>query len=256
MKINNPAFDYDSNGKTYSSRRETEPKIAEYINRSLGDAKTVLNVGAGAGSYEPSDRYVIAIEPSITMRNQRLANDKSPAIHASADHIPFDDKAFDAVTAFLTIHHWPDIKKGLSELQRVAKNKVIIMTFDPEALDRFWNAEYFPEVIAVERQRYPTMEFITSALGDQCEIVEIPVPLECVDGFQEAFYGRPEAFLDKQVRLAQSAWGFIPDDQQEIIVSRLANDLASGEWDRKYGYYRTQAEFVCALRLVIWKPKD
>jgi SAM-dependent methyltransferase len=256
MKIDNPAFDYDSSGKTYSSRRETEPKIAEYIYRSLGDAKTVLNVGAGAGSYEPEDRYVVAIEPSATMRSQRLANGKTPAINASADHIPFDDMAFDAVTAFLTIHHWPDIKKGLSELQRVAKRKVVIMTFDPEALDRFWNAEYFPEVIAVEKQRYPTMEFITATLGDHCEIVEVPVPLECVDGFQEAFYGRPEAFLDKQIRLAQSAWGFIPDDLQEVIVSRLANDLASGAWDRKYGHFRSQAEFVCALRLVIWKPED
>jgi len=255
MKIDNPAFDYDDKGKHYSYRRETEPTIAEYIYQSLGDAKTVLNVGAGAGSYEPEDRYVIAVEPSVTMRSQRLAKGKVPAINASSDHLPFDDKAFDAVTAFLTIHHWPDITKGLSELKRVATKKVIIMTFDPQALDRYWNADYFPEVIDVEKQRYPTIEFVTKTLGDHCKILEIPVPLNCVDGFQEAFYGRPEAFLDKQIRMAQSAWGFIPDDQQEIIVRRLADDLASGEWDRKYGFYRTRAEFVCALRLVIWQSE-
>lgn len=251
MKIDHPAFDYDNKGQQYSGQRQTEPKIASFIYRALGGAKTVLNVGAGAGSYEPDDRYVVAVEPSAVMRSQRLANGKSPAVNAFGDQLPFDDNAFDAVTAFLTLHHWPDMKKGLLELKRVAREKVIIMTFDPEALDRFWNAEYFPEIIDVERQRYPMISFIVDSLGDRCEVWEIPVPLNCVDGFQEAFYGRPEAFLDEKVRKAQSAWGFISDEQQRTIVKRLADDLASGEWDRKYGHYREQPEFVCALRLII-----
>jgi len=253
MKIDHPAFDYNNKGKEYSGQRQTEPKIAEYINKALEHAKTVLNVGAGAGSYEPDDRYVIAVEPSAVMRSQRITNGKMPAINAFGDQLPFDDHVFDAVTAFVTIHHWPDIKKGLLELKRVAKEKIIILTFDPEALHRFWNAEYFPEVIDVEKQRYPTIQFITDTLGEHCEVWEIPVPLGCVDGFQEAYYGRPEAFLNKKVRDAQSAWGFIPDDQQQTIVNRLADDLASGEWDRKYGFYRKLPEFTCALRLVICK---
>jgi len=252
MKIDNPAFDYDSKGQQYSGQRKTEPAIANYVAQALGDAKTVLNVGAGAGSYEPDNRFVIAVEPSAVMRSQRMANGRSPAVNAFGDQLPFDDQAFDAVTAFVTIHHWPDIQKGLLELKRVAREKVILMTFDPEALDRFWNAEYFPEVIEVERQRYPTLSFLTETLGGNCEVWPIPVPLQCADGFQEAYYGRPEAFLDENVRRGQSAWGFIPADRQEVIVKRLADDLASGEWDRKYGFYRSQPSFTCALRLVIW----
>ena len=251
MKIDNPAFDYDNRGAQYSGQRKTEPKIAAYVYKALGTAKTVLNVGAGSGSYEPGDRYVVAVEPSVAMRNQRIANGKAPAINAYGDQLPFDDRAFDAVTAFVTIHHWPDMKKGLLELKRVARDKVIIMTFDPDSLDRFWNAHYFPEVIAVEKQRYPTIPFITDALGAGCSVWEVPVPLHCVDGFQEAFYGRPEAFLNDEVRKAQSAWGFIPASTQAVIVKRLADDLASGEWDRRYGFYRTQPSFTCALRLVI-----
>ncbi len=251
MKIENPAFNYDQTNLIYSARRQTEPGIAVYINKALRDAKTVLNIGAGAGSYEPSDRYVIAVEPSLTMRMQRLDLQKSPALNATSDHLPFDDQSFDAATAFLTIHHWPDIKKGLDELRRVVRNQIIIMTFDPDALDDFWNAAYFPEVIDVEKQRYPTIEELARMLGDKTEVQKIPVPLNCVDGFQEAFYGRPEAFLEKEVRHAMSAWGFIPADQQEQMVKRLADDLRSGEWDRKYGHLRTQPEFSGALRLVI-----
>jgi SAM-dependent methyltransferase len=254
MKITNPAFNYDEHGKQYSGQRKTEPAIAAYIERALGDAKTVLNVGAGSGSYEPENRYVIAVEPSLAMRAQRLQNGKTPAIIASGDNLPFDDQSFDATTAFVTIHHWPDMRKGLQELRRVTRGQVIVMTFDPEALDRFWNAEYFPEVIDVEKQRYPTIQFIVDALGGNCEVWEVPVPFDCADGFQEAFYGRPEAFLQSEVRRAQSAWGFISAEQQENIVKRLAEDLQSGEWDRKYGHFREEPFFTCALRLVIANP--
>jgi hypothetical protein len=144
--------------------------------------------------------------------------------------------------------------KGLKELRRVAKHQVVIMTFDPGQLDNFWNAEYFPEVIEVERARYPTVDFIKNSLGGHCKIIPIPVPLDCKDGFQEAFYGRPEAFLDKQVRLSQSAWGFIPEDKQEKIIERLKIDLENGTWDNKYGHFRTQAFFTCALRLIVATP--
>jgi SAM-dependent methyltransferase len=251
MEIENPAFNYDKLGQKYSGHRQTEPKIAEYVNKALGNAKTVLNVGAGAGSYEPTDRYVVAVEPSIVMRKQRLANNKIPAINAKGDNLPFDDNSFDATMAMVTIHHWPDMDKGLKELRRVTKEQVIIMTFDPSALDNFWNVHYFPELIEVEKARYPTIEFIKNALGGNCEVVEIPIPLDCVDGFQEAFYGRPEAFLEKEVRLSQSAWGFLSEEVQDRLVKKLDDDLKSGEWDKKYGHYRTQPFFTCALRLII-----
>jgi ubiquinone/menaquinone biosynthesis C-methylase UbiE len=254
MKIENPAFDYDQFGQKYSAIRQTEPKIMKYVAMALGDAKTVLNVGAGAGSYEPTDRFVIAIEPSLEMRKQRLANHKIPALNAKADNLPFDNSSFDASMAMVTVHHWPDMDKGLKELRRVTKNQVIIMTFDPEVLDKFWNAHYFPELIEVEKARYPSIEFIKKSLGGECKVIDIPVPLHCVDGFQEAFYGRPEAFLSKDVRAAQSAWGFLDKATEERIVKTLYDDIFSGEWDKKYGHFRTQPYFTCALRLIISNP--
>lgn len=255
IKIDNPAFDYDQSGQQYSGHRKTDPRIAEYVNVALGNAKTVLNVGAGAGSYEPADKYVVAVEPSVVMRLQRIQNHKTPAINAKADDLPFDDNSFDASMAMVTVHHWPDIAKGLREMRRVTKGRIIVMTFDPDALDRFWNADYFPELIAVEKARYPKIEFLNECLGGQCDIIQIPVPLDCSDGFQEAFYGRPEAFLQQEVRAAQSAWGFLSKELEEELVHRLADDLQSGNWDQKFGHFRTEPFFTCALRLIVSKPK-
>lgn len=254
MIIKNPAFNYDKLGNKYSGYRQTDPRIAKYIHEALGSAKTILNVGAGAGSYEPSDRYVVAVEPSIVMRSQRNANNKVPAINAKGDNLPFDDNSFDAAMAIVTVHHWPDMDKGLKELRRVAKDQVIVMTFDPNELDNFWNSKYFPELIEVEKARYPTIDFIKKSLGGKCEVVPVPIPFDCVDGFQEAFYGRPEAFLEKDVRLSQSAWGFLPEGVEEKLVKALESDLKSGEWDKKYGHYRTEPTFTCALRLIISTP--
>lgn len=251
MEIKNPAFNYDKLGQKYSGYRRTDSRIAAYVHEALSNAKTILNVGAGTGSYEPADRYVVAVEPSVVMRAQRITNGKIPAIIGTADALPFDDNSFDASMAMVTVHHWPDMKKGLKELRRVTKNQVLIMTFDPEALDNFWNVHYFPELIEVEKARYPTIEFITNTLGGNCDIKSIPIPLDCIDGFQEAFYGRPEAFLEKEVRLSQSAWGFLPEGLEDKLVKALADDLHSGEWDKKYGHFRMQPTFTCALRLII-----
>lgn len=252
MQIKDPSFNYDQQGINYSGQRKTDPRIAEYVFKALDNSKTVLNVGAGAGSYEPEDRYVIAVEPSATMRAQRLNNNKIPAINATADSLPFSDNSFDASMAMVTIHHWPDIEIGLQELKRVTKNKIVIMTFDPDALNDFWNVNYFPELIEIERQRYPKLERIIKAIGGKSEIIKIPIPLDCLDGFQEAFYGRPEAFLEKSIRIAQSAWGFLPAELEEKYVNALAADIRSGEWDRKYGHFRTLPNFTCALRLVVF----
>lgn len=253
-EITDPAFNYDKHGHSYSGHRQTDERIAEYVYTVLADADSVLNVGAGAGSYEPSNKYVVAVEPSFVMRQQRLLNGKVPAIDAKADCLPFDDASFDAAMAMVTVHHWPDMEKGLKELRRVARKQVVIMSFDPDALDKFWNADYFPEVIEVEKARYPGIDFIKNSLGGNCRVIPVPIPLDCKDGFQEAFYGRPEAFLDKEVRLSQSAWGFIPENKQEEMVERLRKDLENGAWDKKYGHFRTQKSFTCALRLIVSRP--
>lgn len=255
METTYPTFDYEQPGQeSYSRQRQTDPRIAAYVNDALKGARTILNLGAGAGSYEPADCYIAAVEPSAAMRAQRLAAGKVPAINGSADKLPFDDNTFDASMAMVTIHHWPDLEKGLGELRRVSREQVLIMTFDPEALNEFWNAQYFPELIAVEAKRYPSIARITAALGGNCDVQPIPVPLDCTDGFQEAFYGRPEAFLQREVRAAQSAWGFLPEGLEAQLVARLAADLASGEWDRKYGHFRSQSFFTAALRLIVARP--
>ena len=250
MKITNPAYDYDNKDHNYSAIRRADPRIEMYVRRSLNACDTVLNVGAGTGSYEPEDKFVIAVEPSSVMRAKRLALGRTPAVNAKADDLPFDDRAFDAVMAVLTIHHWPDLKSGLLEIKRVTKKKISILTYDPEMLDIFWNAKYFPQLIEIERSRYPKLDQIAEYIGENLTITNIKIPFDCTDGFQEAFYGRPEAFLYEEVRNAQSAWGFLDKTLEREYVNRLSEDLASGEWDRLYGYHRTLPEFEGAFRLL------
>jgi SAM-dependent methyltransferase len=242
-------YDYDKKGSRYAGHRRTDPRIAAYVHTALGNARTVLNVGAGTGSYEPADRYVLAIEPSAVMRAQR-PHHLAPALVGSAEKLPLDDKSVDASMAMVTIHHWADMEKGLLEMRRVTRQRILIMTFDGDALHEFWNIDYFPEVVAMEKRRYPAIDWMTGILGGHCEVQPIPIPLDCVDGFQEAFYGRPEAFLDKEVRKAQSAWGFLSEEQQEVAVQLLAADLQSGNWDKKFGHLRSQPYFTGALRLI------
>lgn len=250
MQITNPAFDYDGMKHDYSAVRKADPRIGEYVRKSLEGSHTVLNVGAGTGSYEPDDRYVIAVEPSSVMRAKRLALGRSPAVNAKADDLPFDDNSFDAVMAVLTIHHWPDLKAGLLELKRVSKKKITILTYDPDRLDVFWNVNYFPQLIEIERSRYPKLSYIVECVGEEIKMTKIRIPLDCSDGFQEAFYGRPEAFLQEDVRNAQSAWGFLDKELGREYLQKLSDDLESGEWDRRYGHHRTMPEFEGAFCLL------
>jgi SAM-dependent methyltransferase len=239
-------FDYEAGGEGYAAIRRTDPRIAAHVHAALGDARTVLNVGAGAGSYEPEGRYVIAVEPSARMRAQR----SSPAVDATAERLPFDDDSFDAVMATITIHQWADRDAGLRELRRVSRGPVVILTFDGPAIKNFWLDEYVPEVLDAEAGRYPALEHIATVLGGDTTVTTIPVALDCVDGFAEAFYGRPEALLDPDVRRSQSAWGFVPGDLIERGLRRLREDLADGTWDARHGHLRAQPEFSGALRLV------
>jgi SAM-dependent methyltransferase len=246
-------FDYEARGGGYGVQRRTDPRIAAYVHAALGDARSVLNVGAGAGSYEPDDREVTAVEPSESMRSQRPAH-LVRAIDATAEDLPFADDSFDAAMATITIHQWSNTDQGLRELRRVSRGPVVILTFDGDALDLLWLAEYAPELISAERRRYPPIAHVRQMLGGTSTVTPIPIAIDYVDGFTEAFYARPEQFLDPAVRQSQSAWGFVDAAAIDRAVARLRTDLATGEWDRRYGALRTQPEFVGSLRLITAYP--
>jgi SAM-dependent methyltransferase len=246
-------FDYDAAGGGYAAQRRTDPRIAALVHAALGPARTVLNVGAGAGSYEPGDRDVTAVEPSASMRSQRPPHLR-PAIDATAEHLPFGRASFDAAMAMVTVHQWADTDQGLRELRRVSRGPVVVLTFDGDALDLLWLADYVPELITAERRRYPAIEHIREVLGGTSTVTPVPVPADCADGFTEAYFARPERFLDPAVRQSQSAWGFVEPAAIERGVARLRADLDSGAWDRRYGALRTRPEFTGSLRLVTAHP--
>jgi SAM-dependent methyltransferase len=247
-----PHVDYDLHGRTYARHRQADPRIAARIHEALGDARTVLNVGAGTGSYEPRDRWVLAVEPSATMRAQRPAG-AAPAIAARAEALPLDDETVDAAMACVTIHHWEPPWAGLAELRRVARGPVVVFTFELEDLPA-WQKEFLREGLVVERPRFPPVHDIASALGGRTRIERIPTPGDCLDGFFEAFWRRPEALLDQSVRASQSMWRLLEPGVEERIVKRLASALRTGAWDAEHGYLREQESLDGALRLVISEP--
>ncbi len=237
-------------GADYTRYRQPDPHIAEFIRSALSDARSVLNVGAGAGSYEPIDRVVTALEPSASMRAQRPGH-LPMAVDGVAERLPFPDQSFDASMATFTVHQWPDLKAGLAQMRRVTRGTVLILSCDPDELHRSWLANYAPEMIAVEARRYPSMRSIREGLGGEVEIVPVPIPLNCADGFGEAYYGRPECLLEKGARLANSAWSFVDSSVADRFVEKLARDLDAGIWDAMYGSLRTQPFFEGSLRLII-----
>jgi SAM-dependent methyltransferase len=241
---------YGRIGTGYASYRRADPVIAEFIRQALGDARTVLNVGAGAGSYEPVDRQVTAVEPSASMRAQRPAQ-LPMAIDATAEKLPFDDDSFDASMATFSVHQWSDLNAGLAEMRRVTRGPVLIMSCDPEALSKFWLDAYVPEVTAVEASRYPRIDAIASRLGSRVEVNAVPIPLNCTDGFGEAYYGRPEKLLDPGARLACSAWSFVDASAMTRFETDLRRDLEAGAWDAHYGHLRNEPFFDGSLKLIV-----
>lgn len=242
--------DYGRIGGTYTQYRRPDWRIARHIHEALGDAVTVLNVGAGAGSYEPRDRQVVAVEPSASMRAQRPP-EMAAAIDGRAEDLPFADGHFDAAMATFTVHQWSDLTAGLRELRRVTRGPVVVLTCDPAAVRQFWLDDYAPEVLSTEARRYPCIETVAGALGGEATILPVPIPLDCSDGFNEAYYGRPEGLLDAGARLACSAWSFVEPSVAERYAAHLREDLAGGEWDRRFGHLRTQPWFDGSLRLII-----
>jgi SAM-dependent methyltransferase len=246
-------FDYDTHGRGYGHQRRTDPRLAAYVNAALGDADRVVNVGAGTGSYEPDDRPVVAVEPSAAMRSQRPPH-RAPAVDARAEALPFADDSFGAAMAMMTIHQWPDVETGLRELRRVSRGPVVVLTFDAIALSQFWLTNYVPELVECEQRRFPPVDRMRHLLGGATTVTNLPIPIDCVDGFIEAFYGRPERLLDPAVRASQSAWGFLEPTIVDRAIGALGNDLASGQWDDAYGALRSQAEYTGALRLITAHP--
>ena len=217
---------YDTIGATYTVTRRTEPRIAEQIWAALGDAQTVLNVGAGTGSYEPPGRDVTAVEPSSVMRAQRPAS-AAPCVAATAESLPFEDQSFDAAMAVATIHHWQDPVAGLREMRRVAR-RVVAFTNDFSDPDLFWlNRDYLPEFADLLAGR-PSVTELARAIGARLEPVLIP--WDCVDGFYEAYWRRPEVYLDEHVRRGISIWARVGPDAEQRAVRTLRDDLASGRW--------------------------
>ncbi len=240
---------YDTIGRTYAQTRRTDPRIARAIWKALGDARSVVNVGAGTGSYEPVDRRVVAVEPSRTMIRQRNVT-AAPVVQAWAEALPFADGAFDASLAVLTVHHWSNVARGLPEMQRVARRQVVFM-FNHVTSNEFWLvAEYFPEVRDLETESPPAPETVAAMLGG-ARVEPVPVPADCVDGFGGCFWNRPERYLDSAVQDGMSSFAQLDPAVRARGTERLRADLASGAWDARHGELRARPEFDLGYRLVV-----
>jgi len=239
---------YDTIGTTYTATRRTEPRIAAQLWAALGDARTVLNVGAGTGSYEPPDREVTAVEPSAVMRAQRPVG-AARCIAASAESLPFEEQSFDAAMAFATVHHWQDPIAGLRELRRVARRVVVFTceTTEESWRGRFWLTRDYLTEIAASRVGLATE--LARAIGGRLE--PVLVPWDCSDGFFEAYWRRPEAYLDERVRRCVSLWATVGPEAEQRAVRSLGDDLASGRWaERNRDLLELEAAEL-GLRLVI-----
>jgi SAM-dependent methyltransferase len=241
---------YDQLGHGYASVRRGDPAIAARIEAALGDARTVINVGAGAGAYEPADRELTAVEPSAVMIAQRPPG-AAPAVQASAERLPFGDDSFEAAMAVLTIHHWSDLEAGLDELLRVARRRLVLVTFDPEALADLWiGRDYFPEILALKRRAAVTSDGLAATLPNASSR-PIPVPRDCQDHFFAALWARPEMLFDEAVVRPMWVWQSISAEARRSGRERLAADLESGAWERRLGHLRQEAELDVGLRLVV-----
>jgi SAM-dependent methyltransferase len=240
---------YDELGRGYARTRREDPAIAARIVAALGDARSVVNVGAGAGSYEPAGREVTAVEPSAEMIAQRPAR-AAKAIRASAEDLPFEDGAFDAAMAVLTVHHWTDLDAGLAEMRRVARHRVVLVTFDPAPLRELWFVrDYFPAIVGLHAQRLDS-EALAAKLP-AAEVRPLPVPRECRDLFFAALWARPEMALDPEVTRPMWVMGRLSDEAREDGLARLSADLESGAWDERNGHLRKLEELDVGLRVIV-----
>ncbi len=236
---------YDRIGINYAELRKPDPRIAAAIERALGPAWVVLNVGAGTGSYEPADRRLVAVERSLEMIRKR-GPAAAKAVQASAEALPFADGSFEAAMAILTLHHWPDKEAGLREMRRVARGPVVLLTFDPA--QRPWLTDYLPQLAALDEGQMPRMSDYARWLGD-VRITPVPVPQDCTDGFLYAYWRRPAAYLDARIRSGSSSFWAIGDAASGL--DRLARDLETGDWQRRYAALLALPSYDAGYRLVV-----
>jgi len=240
---------YDTIGRAYARYRRPDPRIAIQIETALSDAVTVVDVGAGTGSYEPPGRRVVAVEPSGVMARQR-ADSAAPVVHAVAEELPFTDGAFDAAMAIFTIHHWTDVIAGLHDMVRVGR-RVVVLTFDPEVHSTFWlTTDYVPEANALPSARIIGPEVVADTI-DADRVETVPVPADCIDGFNWAYWRRPDAYLHPDVRACISGLALLPADLVARRMERLRSDLADGTWERRHGRLLDLDMIDGGLRLVV-----
>lgn len=246
---------YDRIGAGYARTRKPDPRVAERILAALGTARTVANIGAGAGSYEPRDRYVVAVEPSDVMAAQR-PRELAPAIRATAEDLPLRDGAVDAAMAVLSVHHWDAAQeRGVRELRRIATGPVVILTCDPEVSGAMWlMADYLPEVAELDHRIFPSMERLAAWLGGQTRVEVLPVPRDTCDWTLMSFWAHPERVLDEGARNATSGFARMEPAVTQRVVSAVRRDLESGTWDARYGHLRRLDAFDAGMRLVISTP--
>jgi len=240
---------YDVIGRGYSWVRRPDPRLAQAIWRALGDARTVLNVGAGTGSYEPPDRWVLALEPSEVMIAQRPAN-AAPVLKSSVEQLPLADQTVDAAMAILTLHHWDSVEAGLRELLRVVRERIVIVTMDIQKLAELWIVrDYLPELLGQHAARFPSIDRLRELLP-HADVEVLTVARDCQDGFMAAFWAQPHAYLDPAIRAATSAWHDLPPAVIERALGQLREDLDTGDWQRHYQDLVTRPELDVGLRLI------
>lgn len=236
---------YDRVAEAYAELRQPDPRIAAAIQAALGDGQSVVNVGAGTGSYEPEAREVLAVDASMEMLRQRRPG--APAVQGRAERLPFADGAFDGALAVLTVHHWTDPWAGLAEMRRVARDRVAVLTWDPSH-EGFWlTQDYFPEMLRIDREIFPSLERFAQALGP-VNIVPVLVPADCTDGFLGAYWQRPSAYLDPRVRAAISTFDRI---DQIGGLQRLQHDLSDGTWAARHQHLAGRSALDLGYRLVV-----
>jgi SAM-dependent methyltransferase len=246
---------YDTIGNGYSSNRREDPQLRDRIIESLGEARSVVNVGAGTGSYEPRDRLVVAVEPSVVMISQRppLA---APVVRASAPRLPLRDDSVDAALAVLTIHHWDDdLDAGLTELRRVARGPVVVVTYDAEVSCQMWLIQdYLPEVAALDRTTFPSIDRLTRALGGGAEVEAVPTSHDTPDWTLGSFWAHPERVLDPSARNSTSGLARMAPAVIDRLLTQLRRDLDDGTWEQRHGHLRDRSSFDSGMRLIIARP--
>jgi SAM-dependent methyltransferase len=242
--------EYDRIGGTYAATRRPDVRIERQIAAALGDARSVVNVGAGAGAYEPRDRDVVAVEPSAVMLAQR-SPEAAPAVQGSAEELPFPDDAFDAALAILTMHHWSDWRAGIAELRRVARRRVVMLTFDPARIGDYWLVrDYLPEIAVQDKARFPPLAIVAGALGG-AELVPVPIAHDCSDGFLCAWWRRPLAYLDDGVRANISSFAPLAPGDLAAALARLERDVADGTWAERNAALIAHDEADFGYRLLV-----